>query len=46
MDSNYTIVRKKEQALSHDYLTKVLSYNAESGKFIWKKSIFKKYCMN
>ena len=37
MDSNYTIVRKKEQALSHDYLTKVLSYNAESGKFIWKK---------
>ncbi len=30
-------MRAKEIALSHDYLTEVLDYNAETGKFVWKK---------
>lgn len=29
-------MRAKEIALSHDYLTKVLEYEPESGTFIWK----------
>lgn len=31
-------MRAKEIALSHDYLTKVLDYNSETGEFIWKIS--------
>lgn len=31
-------MRAKEIALSHDYLTKVLDYNSETGEFTWKIS--------
>lgn len=37
MEDNYIIMRRKEQMLSHSYLTEVLDYNAETGKFVWKK---------
>lgn len=36
MEDNYIIMRRKEQMLSHSYLTEVLDYNAETGKFVWK----------
>lgn len=37
MEDNYIIMRRKGQMPSHSCLTGVLGYNAETGKFVWKK---------
>ena len=37
MDKRSEQMKAKEQMLSHSYLTEVLDYNAETGKFVWKK---------
>lgn len=36
MDKRIERMIEREKALSHEYLTKVLEYEPESGTFIWK----------